>query len=104
MRGFPKHINTAQDVAVCEQLFPAELAAKKAALETNKYSWAVTGTLAAKDIGKGVIDATHKVETRDDGTIVQLELKVDDKSPAYKLGLVSAAAEVKPAEEEEVKP
>lgn len=102
MRGFPKYINTAHDVAVCEEMFPEALANHKAALEENKYAWVTTATLAAKDADKAVTDATHKAETQPDGKIIQMELKVDTNSPAYKLGLVKAAEEEeKPVEEGE---
>jgi hypothetical protein len=97
MKGFPKHINTKQDVTNLIEEFPVETKAfMKKCLDERKV-WLTTGKLASGVAG--VMDATHRIaEITDDATkqVVeryQEEFKDDPNCKLFRLGFNVAEAE-----------
>lgn len=96
MKGFPKHINTKQDVlnllSMSEYAAQAKINLKQ--LVDNRFAWFVGKTLATGEIGKE--DATNKIIIEEqDGKQVrkQMELKEDPVAQLFQIGLSVAEAE-----------
>jgi hypothetical protein len=95
MRGFPKHLNTSDDVQVCLQMFPEETKRHLAALYQNRFVVKELRVLSGDDAG--IIDDLHEVVQREssNGTVERVQLqKVEDPSArAFQLGLTDAKVE-----------
>jgi hypothetical protein len=92
MRGFPKHLNTDDDVQVCLQLFPEETKQYLDALYQNRFVVKELGVLSNDDAG--ITDDLHEVVQREapDGTVERVQLqKVEDPSARiFQLGMMDA--------------
>lgn len=96
MRGFPKHLNTRQDVDNVLQSHPEQARQRLQAMVDERFNWFYDGELA--DGEAGVTDDTHKVETFEDETTgevrrYQMELREDPNATLFRLGLTVAEAE-----------
>ena len=95
MRGFPKHINTKQDIENLLPLYPEETKAVVQRLLEGRETWQETGVVA--DGKLGVVDDTHQVverPTEDGKTVkVQMEKREDPRCRLYQLGLSKEEAE-----------
>lgn len=95
MKGFPKFINSAEDVSNLKATHAAELKAYLQDILDFKDSWLMVSKLSANAVG--VTDATHKVvENKDaDGVVTeryQYELKEDLNCRIFQLGFKTSAA------------
>lgn len=90
MRGFPKYINSKQDVLNLLVEYPSETKQYLQELLDTKDVWLNVGKLKSGE--DGVTDATHKVvETKDQETgevkeRYQYEFKEDPNGTIYRLG------------------
>jgi hypothetical protein len=88
MRGFPKHLNTKDDVQACLQLYPEETKRYLAALYQNRFTVKELKVLSDKETG--VIDDLHEVVLREaaNGTVekVQLQKVEDPKARIFQSG------------------
>ncbi len=94
MKGFPKFINSAEDVANLKLSHPLELKAYLQDILDFKDQWSPISKLSEGEVG--VTDATHKVvENKDlDGATVeryQYELKEDPNCRIFSLGFESSS-------------
>ena len=96
MRGFPKHLNTKEDVQACLRLYPEETKRHLAALYQNRFAVKELKVLAEKEAG--LVDEYHEVVLREaaNGTVekVQLQKEEDPKARIFQLGLTKAEVEV----------
>lgn len=95
MNGFPKYLNSRQDVDNLKDLYPQETAAYLQKLLDGRFSWTVIGELPMGD--EGLTDDTHKVvESEQGGQVVrfQMELQEDPGAHLFRLGLTVAEVEV----------
>lgn len=91
MKGFPKHINSRQDVVNLLVSHPAEMRAELQAMLSEVLVWQQGLALAADD--PGLTDATHQVKTitEDDQEVrYQYELREDPNCKLYRLGITQA--------------
>jgi hypothetical protein len=95
MRGFPKHLNTDEDVQACLQLFPEQTKQYLDALYQNRFAVKELKVLSDKETG--VVDDLHEVVLREaaDGTVkrVQLQKVEDPKARIFQLGLTKTEVE-----------
>lgn len=95
MRGFPKWLNTRQDLINCLELYPERADEAARNLLAGRFVWVATG--AVPDGEAGIEDAMHRVvESVDDSgqTIhTQLELQDDPQARLYRLGFTAAELE-----------
>jgi hypothetical protein len=95
MRGFPKHLNTKDDVQACLQLYPEETKRYLAVLYQNRFTVKELKVLSDKETG--VIDDLHEVVLREaaNGTVekVQLQKVEDPKARIFHLGLTKTEVE-----------
>ena len=119
MRGFPKHLNTKQDVENVKDLFPQETAEYLRKLAEGRYIWVDAGLVADQEVvkesadlrvipvideaGKPVLDSkgnptTRKLERVEDPNahLFKLELAVEELTAAKEA--VAAAEVAKQAE------
>jgi len=94
MKGFPRHINTKQDVLNLIDDYPEQTKSFLQSLVDSKMAWHPTGTLADGD--DGTTDSTHKVdEVTDENDVVtsrtQCELVEDSNGPIFRMGFASVA-------------
>ena len=94
MKGFPRHINTRQDVLNLIDDYPEQTKSFLQSLVDSKMAWIPTGTLADDDAG--TTDSTHKVdESTDENDVVtsrtQCELVEDSNGPLFRMGFASVA-------------
>ena len=94
MKGFPRTINTKQDVLNLIDNYPEKTKSFLQKLVDSKMEWIPTGTLADGDAG--TTDSTHKVdELTDENDVVtertQYELVEDSNGPIFRLGFASVA-------------
>ena len=94
MKGFPRHINTKQDVLNLIEEYPEQTKSFLQSLVDSKMAWHPTGTLADGD--DGTTDSTHKVdEVTDENDVVtsrtQCELVEDSNGPIFRMGFASVA-------------
>jgi hypothetical protein len=94
MKGFPRYINTKQDVLNLIEEYPEQTKSFLQSLVDSKMAWVPTGTLAEGDAG--TTDSTHKVDESTDGNDVvieriQCELVEDTNGPIFRLGFASVA-------------
>ena len=94
MKGFPRHINTKQDVLNLIDDYPEQTKSYLQSLVDSKMAWHPTGTLADGDAG--TTDSTHKVDGSTDENDVdtsrtQCELVEDPNGPIFRLGFASVA-------------
>lgn len=93
MKGFPKYINSRQDIEHLKGSHPVELKDYLQSLVDTKDEWLVVGPLTAGD--SGVTDATHKVVENVDqqtGEVKerwQFELREDPNGPIFRFGFAS---------------
>ena len=89
MRGFPKHLNTNEDVQACLRLYPEETKRHLAALYQNRFVVKELKVLSDKETG--LVDDLHEVVLREtaDGVVEKVQLqKVEDPSALiFQLGL-----------------
>lgn len=86
MKGFPKFINSKQDVINLLPEYPSETKQFLQGLLDSKDNWFFVADIAENE---GINDATHKVveNTKDDvTTYAKYELKEDEKAYIFKLG------------------
>ena len=96
MKGFPRHINTKQDVLNLIEEYPEQTKSFLQSLVDSKMEWLPTGKLAEGD--SGTTDSTHKVdEVTDENDVVtsrtQCELVEDTGGPIFRMGFASVAEE-----------
>ena len=94
MKGFPRTINTKQDVLNLIEEYPVQTKSFLQSLVDTKMAWVPTGKLADGDAG--TTDSTHKVdEVTDENDVViertQCELVEDTNGPIFRLGFASVA-------------
>ena len=94
MKGFPRTINTKQDVLNLIEDYPEQTKSFLQSLVDTKMAWHPTGKLADGDAG--TTDSTHKVdEVTDENDVVtsrtQCELVEDTNGPLFRLGFASVA-------------
>jgi len=96
MRGFPKHLNTNEDVQACLRLYPEETKRHLAALYENRFVIKELKVLSDKETG--VVDDLHEVIQREapNGTVERVQLqKVEDPSARiFQLGMMNAKMEI----------
>jgi hypothetical protein len=89
MRGFPKHLNTDDDVQACLQMFPEQTKQYLDALYQNRFVVKELGVLSSDDAG--ITDDLHEVVQREapNGTVERVQLqKVEDPSARiFQLGM-----------------
>jgi len=93
MNGFPKTINTKQDITNLMADYPEQTKAYLQNILDNKDQWLMTSKL--EDGDAGITDATHKVEevTDQDDVVTesyQYELMEDTNGELYRLGYANA--------------
>lgn len=91
MRGFPQWFNTRADVETCLAEYPEQMKATINDWLNNRYCWQPVAQLASEDVGRD--DATHRIESRDDGTVWQLELVEDVNNHLTRLGITVEEAQ-----------
>ena len=89
MRGYPHWLNTKDDYYYVSEHFPKEQWGKDwQILLDDEKTWQFIAYLDTPD--EGVTDATHKVETEDDGEgdvrYAQYEYKIDPYCRMFQLG------------------
>ena len=94
MKGFPRYINTKQDVLNLIKEYPEQTKSFLQSLVDSKMAWIPTGTLADDDAG--TTDSTHKVDesTDENGVVIsrtQSELVEDTNGPIFRMGFASVA-------------
>jgi hypothetical protein len=95
MMGFPKFVNTMQDLIHLKEEFPRETKAYLQDVLDYKDQWLVVGEL--KEGEAGLVDETHKVEeskNQETGEVIsryQFEFKEDPNGALYRLGFNSSA-------------
>jgi len=94
MKGFPRYINTKQDVLNLIEEYPEQTKSFLQKLVDTKMEWLPTGKLA--DGNAGITDSIHKVDERTDENDVvtertQWELVEDTNGPIFRLGFASVA-------------
>ena len=94
MKGFPRTINTKQDVLNLIEEYPEQTKSFLQSLVDSKMAWHPTGTLADGDAG--TTDSTHKVdEIIDENDVVternQCELVEDTGGPIFRMGFAILA-------------
>lgn len=95
MKGFPKFINSKEDVDNLKLTHAAELKSYLQDILDFKDQWIMISKLAAGAVG--VVDATHKVieEKDQSGAAIgryQYELKEDPNCRIFELGFKTSAA------------
>ena len=95
MRGFPKHLNTKEDIENVAALYPQESAAYQTKLMDNRFIWQDAGLVGSKEVVTET--ASLKVaETKTETGIIErrkLTLVEDPGAQFYKLGLKVAEVE-----------
>ena len=94
MKGFPRTINTKQDVLNLIEEYPEQTKSFLQSLIDTKMAWVPTGILA--DDAAGTTNSTHKVdEVTDENDVVtsrtQYELVEATNGPIFRLGFESVA-------------
>ena len=94
MKGFPRTINTKQDVLNLIEEYPVQTKSFLQSLVDTKMAWVPTGKLADGDAG--TTDSTHIVnELTDENDVViertQCELVEDTNGPIFRMGFASVA-------------
>jgi hypothetical protein len=96
MRGFPKHLNTDDDIQACLQMFPEETKQYLDALYQNRFVVKELGVLSSDDAG--ITDDLHEVIQREapNGTVERVQLqKVEDPSArVFQLGMTDASIKI----------
>ncbi len=88
MKGFPKHINTKDDLYILKTDFPNEVKTFVTNLIESSNEWLMTSILV--DTDPGITDATHKIviDTFEGKTTrYQYEYKLDPNAYIFRLGL-----------------
>lgn len=91
MRGFPKHINTKQDVEVLLNMYPEETKAFLQKCIEESENWINPVRLNDGDIG--VEDTTHCVRVDENGDRYQLTWGFDPGCKLARLGITVEEAE-----------
>lgn len=95
MEGYPKHLNTKEDVEFVVANFPRDKwTSQLQALLDERLQWFNQGKLDANDAG--VEDATHKVVVMDmvgESERYQYELREDPNCDLLRLGLTAEVVE-----------
>ena len=94
MKGFPRTINTKQDVLNLIEEYPEQTKSFLQSLVDTKMAWVPTDILADGDAG--TTDSTHKVDkATDENDVVtsrtQSELVEDTNGPIFRMGFASVA-------------
>ena len=94
MKGFPRTINTKQDVLNLIEEYPVQTKSFLQSLVDTKMAWVPTGILA--DDAAGTTNSTHKIDvsTNENGVVTsrtQSELVEDTNGPIFRLGFASVA-------------
>ncbi len=91
MNGYPKHINSKEDIMNIITDYPIETKKFLEGLVESSSDWLVQSEL--KDNEAGIEDSTHKVvENKTDDVVTsryQFEYKEDSNAYLYKLGFTS---------------
>ncbi len=108
MRGFPKYINTKEDVAILQngtvelgnkKNYPSEMAEYTRKMQEERFCWQVVKELAKDKIG--IEDKTHQITTEEmeDGQAKRLQVQlVEDKNAKFfRLSLIDTAKDAKDA-------
>ena len=91
MRGFPKHINTKQDVEVLLNMYPEETKAFLQKCIEESENWINPVRLNENDMG--IEDATHCVRIDENGERYQLTWGFDPGCKLARLGISKEEAE-----------
>lgn len=94
MIGFPKQLNTQNDIENLKERYPKELQAYLQQLLEGRFFWATKGDLSKGE--EGIIDDTHKVISIEAGgqeVLQQLELWEDPEAKLFRLGMKVSEAE-----------
>jgi hypothetical protein len=91
LRGFPKHINTKQDVEVLLNMYPEETKAFLQKCIEESENWINPVKLSESE--SGIEDATHAVRIDENGDRYQLEWGFDPGCNLARLGISVAEAE-----------
>lgn len=89
MRGFPKHINSKQDLKNVAVLYPQEIVAYKKKLEAGRFIWQDAGPVGSQEVVTET-DTLKVVETKTETGVVELRKLVlveDQTAQFFKLGL-----------------
>jgi len=94
MKGFPRTINTKQDVLNLIDDYPEQTKSFLQKLVDSKMAWVPTSKLADGDAG--TTDSTHKVDelTNENDVVTsrtQCELVEDTNGPIFRMGFASVA-------------
>ena len=94
MKGFPRTINTKQDVLNLIEEYPEQTKSFLQGLVNTKMAWIPTGKLTEGDAG--TTDSTHEVHKETDENDVvtsrtQCELVEDTNGPIFRMGFESVA-------------
>lgn len=95
MRGFPKHINSKEDLTNTAALFPAETMAYQKQLEAGRFVWQDAGPVGSKEVVVET-DTLKVVETKTEAGVIErrkLILVEDPGAQFFKLGLKVARLE-----------
>jgi len=102
MRGFPRYLNTKEDVRICLQLYPEETKQYLAALYQNRF--VVKELKVLVDNEAGLVDDLHEVVSREspDGTLerVQFQKVEDPNARIFQLRLTKTEVEVPVGQEQ----
>jgi len=91
MRGFPKHINTAEDLENVKDIYPKETADYLQKLAEGRFIWRDAGPVGEKEVVKESADLKVISAADESGKPVlrKLEMVEDPGSQFFKLGLVA---------------
>jgi len=88
MRGFPRYLNTPQDIQNCLLLYPVEAKRYIDMIYRDRYLWSDYRVLGMNE--PGIVDDDHAVVTREiGGTVQRVQLKrvEDPNALIWRLGL-----------------
>ena len=95
MKGFPKYINTREDLENTKTDFPAETRAWMQDIYDHRHQWIVVGKLEADEPGINIDNEFKVVENKDAQTgevtdRYQYEYKEDPNGTIFRLGFASS--------------
>lgn len=96
MRGFPKHINSKQDLENVANLYPQEAVDYQKKLEAGRFIWQDAGVVGSKEVVTET-DTLKVVENKTEAGVIErrkLVLVEDPGAQFFKLGLKVAAVDV----------
>jgi hypothetical protein len=95
MRGFPKHLNTAQDIENVKDFYPKETADHLQKLAEGRFIWQDAGRVGEKEVVEESADLRVIQELDEAGkpTLRKLERVEDPGAQLFQLGLATAEVE-----------